>query len=332
MLLVFIVVFIVAIVLLSTMGRLLRKRVPRRRRRPGYRRRQRAPFTDPTGSLEQISVDGTVRSYYLHLPARAAAGKLPLLLAFHGGGGDGRRFAMQTGFNAVADRAGFAVVYPDALGLWNDGRPEAAGEVDDIAFIKVLIAHLVTTRNIDSRRVYAAGASNGGMFTQRLACELSDQIAAFASVIAAMPAAYARRCKPCRPVALLMINGTDDPLMPWQGGKIGGDRLEVAGGWVLSAPETAAFWVRHNGCRRKTLTETAPTLQRSQGTQVRIITFPHCRHNVSVKLFQIEGGGHTWPGSPLPMDPHRARRSGRTNYDINASAVIWEFMKQYTLE
>jgi polyhydroxybutyrate depolymerase len=124
------------------------------------------------------------------------------VLAFHGGEGNPLRLAVQTGFNDIADRNGFAVVYPETTGhQWNDGRSTTAGFGDDVRFVNQLIDHLVSSEHIDPARIYATGPSNGGMFTLRLACETSDRIAAFAVVAASFRIriiSVARPSVPCR--------------------------------------------------------------------------------------------------------------------------------------
>jgi polyhydroxybutyrate depolymerase len=193
---------------------------------------------------------------------------IPLVLAFHGGQGNGLKFSQQTGLNQVADKNGFAVVYPDSIEYWNDGRDTTSSNVDDVGFVRELIDHLAKTKNIDRKQVYATGASNGGMMTLRLACEVSDQIAAFAPVIASLPVAYRDKCKPVRPVAIMMTNGTTDSFMPWAGGTIRSGRGKGAGGNVIPVPDTVEFWRQHNGCSMNPQVEPLPDGDKRDGTPV----------------------------------------------------------------
>jgi polyhydroxybutyrate depolymerase len=142
---------------------------------------------------------------------RTRARRCPLVIVYHGGGGDASKIAAQTGFNDVADRNGFAVVYPNAIDHWNDGRDSTAGFGDDTRFTSELINELATRDGIDRARVYATGASNGGMMTLRTACERANEIAAFAVVAASFPDTYMSRCKPARSVPIMIIHGTQDP-------------------------------------------------------------------------------------------------------------------------
>jgi polyhydroxybutyrate depolymerase len=282
---------------------------------------------DPTGESGTLSVQGQTRSYYLHLPATAESDKLPLVMAFHGGQGNGLKFSKQTGFNPVADRSGFAVVYPHSISYWKDGRATTASEVDHVAFVKALIDHLVETKNIDRQRVYATGASNGGMFTLRLACEMSDQIAAYAPVVASIPVPYKSKCKPVRPVTMMMINGTADQFIPWEGGTVRSGRSKGAGGEVIPVPDTVAFWQRHNGCSSASEVEALPDVDKDDGTTVEIFDYADCKDGAVVRLVKIDGGGHTWAGSPLQARRAQARIVGNTSREINGSEIIWKFFQ-----
>ncbi|MFQ5804597.1 MAG: alpha/beta hydrolase family esterase [Candidatus Methylomirabilales bacterium] len=279
-----------------------------------------------------LSHGEVVRTYHVYTPSSHKGNDpIPLVIVFHGGLGNGLKIAKQTGFNAVAESAGFAAVYPDSLKYWNDGRDTTAAGVDDVAFVRVLIDHLVKGRNIDRQRVYATGASNGGMFTLRLACDMSDQVAAFAPVIASMPVAYTSRCKPKRPVAMMMINGTADGFIPWQGGVVRSGWMRGAGGNVISVPDTVAFWVKHNTCSAHASVESLPDVDKNDGATVEVWHYRGCQDGVVLKLVKIEGGGHTWPGSPVRIGPLLGRIVGNTSRDVNASEMIWNFFQGHRL-
>jgi polyhydroxybutyrate depolymerase len=293
--------------------------------------------------LRRLSHQGLERSYYLYTSSSYTQDRpMPLLLAFHGGVGQGNNMAAKTGFNNLADRENFLVVYPNGIdlegpgGQWNDGRntPEVHPEIDDVSFVRAVIEDVAKLRNIDRKRIYVTGGSNGGIFAQRLACEMSDQIAAVASVSATMAKSLRPKCQPQRAIPILMINGTDDKLVPWRGGemKVG------ARGEILSVPDTVAFWRQNNGCsatpKQKEVADTEP-----DGTKVVSYEYSGCQENATVILYQIEGGGHGWPGGqprrPINQDNFRNRSYenlvGKTSQEINASEVVWEFLQQYTL-
>jgi len=279
---------------------------------------------------DSLHVDGKLRTYLLYTPTSLqASSPAPLVLIFHGGFGSGADLAPRIGMNAVADRAGFIAVYPDALNKhWNDGRETTAAGADDVAFIRALIGHLRSKRAIDARRIYAAGLSNGGYFTLRLACESTDLFAAVAPVISTFPEPLHARCRPSRTLPLLLIAGIADPLVPWSGGELTrGPQLGGKGGKVISVHDTIEFWRRHNGCSSDAREIALPDRDPDDGTRVLQTQFGSCRDGADVMLLAVEGGGHTWPGAP--ERPKIKRLVGRTTRDIDASEMIWEFFSRY---
>jgi polyhydroxybutyrate depolymerase len=189
--------------------------------------------------------------------------------------------------------------------------------VDDVGFLSALIDKLSRDYRIDPKRVYSTGISNGGFMSQRLACDLADKIAAIAVVAATMGRDLAGRCKPSRPVSVLLIQGTEDPLVPYEGG-----RVQVPGGGaIISAPEAVKKWVGLDGCNGQPKRDSLPDSANDE-TRTRRESYGGCREGTAVVFLAVEGGGHTWPGGPqyLPV-----RRIGRASRDFNASELIWEF-------
>jgi polyhydroxybutyrate depolymerase len=283
-----------------------------------------------------IVTGGLERTYRIYISALYSPAKpMPLVLLLHGGGGTGEGMEKLTlgGFNRLADREGFVVVYPDGIEKhWNDGRGledyRAHREnIDDVGFVSALIDHLKERWNIDLTRIYAAGISNGGQFSQRLACELSDRIAAIGVVAIQLPEHLSSSCAPKRPVSVLMMPGTEDPLVPWEGGEIGFRRGRKFGR-ALSVPESMRFWAKHNQCPTSPLITYEPDRDPEDGTRVRRETYGPCGHETEVLLYAIEGGGHTWPGGDQYLP---ARIIGKTSRDIDANEVIWDFFKRHTL-
>jgi polyhydroxybutyrate depolymerase len=229
--------------------------------------------------LHTLKVDGLERSFLVYVPpGYKGKEKLPLVIALHGGGkGDGEKAAKNYDFSALARRQRFITVYPNGIdAYWRDGRGythrgESGESVDDVAFISALIDHFVQNKGADPKRVYVTGISNGGMMTLRLGCEIAPKLAAIAPVIANTPKNIYGHCQPGASLPVLIMNGTEDPLMPWDGGHVHLFRKKM--GEVVSTDETLRFWVSHNQCgpRAKTTrfrTETEETNQRSryQGT------------------------------------------------------------------
>jgi polyhydroxybutyrate depolymerase len=270
-----------------------------------------------------VEVAGATRNYRVYIPSSYDGKKpVPLVLALHGGGGAGRGMNRLTKFNDLAERHGFIVANPDGLYRhWNDGRQSGAAEsrkVDDVGFLSALIDRLSRDYRIDAKRVYSTGISNGGFMSQRLACELSDKIAAVGVVAATMGRELAGKCNPRRPVSVLLIHGTEDPLVPYEGGRVQVRR----GGEIISAPEAVRKWVELNECAATPKTDSLPDAV-EDGTRTRREVYAVCNDGTEVVFLAIEGGGHTWPQGPQYLP---ARRIGRTSQDFNASQVIWEFL------
>src|SRR5262249_25082621 len=140
----------------------------------------------------------------------------------HGGGGHASSMPKFSGFDNLARDPHnlFIVAYPESLNKsWNDSR--GLSPADDVAFVRALIDRLEDELPVDPHRIYATGISNGGFFSNRLACDLSDKLAAIASVAATMPTTLPESCHPLRPISVLYMNGTKDPLVPIGGGPIG---------------------------------------------------------------------------------------------------------------
>jgi polyhydroxybutyrate depolymerase len=248
---------------------------------------------------ESLVVGGIARSYRLHVPADHGTGVMPLVLMFHDRGGAGQGMGNFTGFDGLSDRMGFIAAYPDGLHRrWNDGRAAAEVKSDDVGFVATLIDSLARRFPIDRQRIYAAGIANGGMFSLRLACELGGRIAGVAVVAASMPADMDAGCRPARPVSLIEISGTADPIVPYLGGALQNSAGQGDAGDVLSAEETAASWRVRDKCGRAEAVAAVAPIAKPDGTTVARTEYPGCDGNAAVILYSVEGGGHSWPGGP----------------------------------
>lgn len=269
------------------------------------------------------------RSYLLYTPESYNAQKQsPLIVVLHGGHGNAGKTADRTGFKPLAERDGFLVLYPEAAEKhWNDGRKTTASKIDDVAFIGALIDHVAKQRHVDKQKVYVTGLSNGGMMAQRLACESPERFAAFASVIANLPVSMKAVCKPGEPVAMMLINGTDDPLMPYDGGEIRKGRRIGLGGTVVSVQDTVKFWADNNHCQDNGDATMLPDKDPDDGTRIEKTRFTGCENGSELVFYSVKGGGHTWPGSN--MKPGLRRISGNVSREMDASEVIWGFFQQH---
>lgn len=285
--------------------------------------------TRPAG--RSFSHNGLERKYLLHSLSLKSidSGARPLLLVLHGGGGTNRGMLWLTNkkFNQLADRDGFFVVYPQGVDKsWNDGRPNKISgahrkDIDDIGFLRALIEYLLSEYPLDPNRVFATGISNGGLMAFRLGCSLSDKIRAIAPVTASLPSAILPRCRSESAVSLAVFNGTEDPLVPYNGGQITVFRRQR--GEALSTDDTIRIWQNKNRCSSKARVTEFPDLT-ADGTHVTKFEYTQCAAESKVALYRIDGGGHTWPDGRQYLP---ARRIGRTSRDINACDEIWEFFR-----
>jgi len=254
-----------------------------------------------------------------------------LLLSFHGlsaGAADQEYF---TGFSALADSSagGFIVAYPqgstsDAMPLshWNAWQ-QPSPEPDDVAFTDQLLDHLQSQLCIDRSRVYANGASNGAMMAVRLACSLSDRIAAVSAVVALYypPMSLTsfpnpnETCGGSRPVPIVAFHGTDDDIVPFQGGDgIWNFRLPIDDAAIGESALSA--WALHNGC-------TGNRNEHQLSAEASLVSYDGCVSDATVQLYVVHGGHHTWP--QLAPDPVTGERA------VDATAQSWKFLSKYSL-
>ena len=263
--------------------------------------------------------DDLEREFIIYTPASINKELVPVVLVLHGGGGDASAIRRQTRFDVVAEEGGFLAVYPNGVNnAWNDGRTDLQRESDDVGFISALIDLLIADFNADPEKIFVTGLSNGGFMSFRMACELSNRISGIASVAATLSVQLVDMCEPDAPVGVLIMNGTDDPIVPYDGGKV--TLVDITRGAIWSTDATISFWATHNQCidtpTEVQLRDRAPF----DGTHVFVTAYTACQAPVS--LYRVEGGGHTWPGrrQNLPFE-----LIGRVSRDINASEVIWSF-------
>ncbi len=264
-----------------------------------------------------IQVANLKRFYDLHIPASYDSKKpTPLVLAFHGAYGDGKAMEKVTRLNQISDKAGFIAVYPDAIPPrkhWDARRGDDSKdqEINDVGFISALIDDLGQKYNLDRSRIYVVGISNGGMFAQRVACELSDKVTAIAAVVAAMPSNLARKCTSTKPISVLMINGTNDDTIPYS----------VPGKALLSVPDTVNFWRKRDRCTAEGVKASLPN-----SPHVQIETYGGCAKQTNVTLYTLKGGEHGW-GDDSITGPDKLVKPGQ---EINESEIIWDFFSKHS--
>ncbi len=269
------------------------------------------------------------RAYILHVPAKLGP-RPPLVLNFHGGGGNATQHQKYSQMDAVADREGFLVVYPEGSGplegklqTWNAGGccgMAVRDNIDDVAFVRRLLDDLSKRQAYDPARVYATGLSNGAMLAYRLGTELSDRIAAVAAVAGAIAVEH---FPTQRAVPMMHIHSADDPRAPMGGGL--GPPFPMLNTQVNHIAVDAALgeWAKANGCG-------TPMEQRDtktwQGHTATLFAYPKCR--AEVLFWKLTGAGHVWPGGELDYLP---KLLGPGTAVIDANAEMLRFFARHQL-
>jgi polyhydroxybutyrate depolymerase len=285
-------------------------------------------------NLKTVTIDhgGLLREVHVHLPPGHEAGA-PLVIALHGGGGRGALMDRFTGggLSREADRRGWVLALPEGVDNgWNDGRPavsardRARADVDDVGFVGAVIDRMKADHGIDDKRVYVTGMSNGGFMALSLALALGDRIAAAATVTASLPKVH-EGATPKRRVPLLVMNGTEDPLVPYNGGQV--RVLGQVRGEILSTADTMRWFAKANGCIGAAVRNQRPDIS-ADDTRVVVDSYDSCKDDGEVVLFRIDGGGHTWPSGSQYLPEGMV---GRVSYDIDASDEIFSFFAPHKL-
>ncbi|AQT81096.1 esterase [Mycolicibacterium litorale] len=261
---------------------------------------------DPPGVL---TFGDLQRTYIVHVPSGRPKG---LVLNLHGAGQTGHDQEMLTNYDAVADQHGFVVAYPDGIDLsWADGRgastPDRQG-VDDVGFLAALIDRVNRDYGLPPGPVFVTGMSAGAFMTNRLACDRADLIAAIAPVSGTLGSAVP--CNPSRPVSVLAVHGTADPVVPYNGGPMVG-----RGGPsdIVSAPAMADRWRSIDTC---------PTPVADNASGVDRLRATGCAGGTDVSFVSITGGGHTWPSGRFALP---AAMVGPTDFTFDASQASAQF-------
>jgi polyhydroxybutyrate depolymerase len=272
----------------------------------------------PGDSTRTLNLDGLERSYILHVPpGYDGTQPMAVVLVFHGGGGNAENAVRMTGFSAQADQAGFLAVYPNGTGrledkvlTWNGGTCCGYAQefnVDDVGFVRAILADLQSLTAIDTKRIYATGMSNGGILSYRLACEASDLIAAIGPVSGTQ---NFTPCEPQEPVSVIHFHGTDDQHLPYAGG-VGVDSL--VGADFASVQNSIQFWLDYDQCPSTATSEDFADIEH--------IAYTSCAQGSAVELYTIVGGGHAWPGSNGPGWVG----GDQPTMSISATQMLWEF-------
>jgi polyhydroxybutyrate depolymerase len=267
----------------------------------------------PVDATWTISFGGADRTLDVHVPMQYDPSKpTPVVLNFHGYTSNGMQQNVFSGMDAKSDAEGFIAVHPNGTGSslsWNAGAccgDAATNMVDDVGFVGAIIDKLETDLCVDAARVYATGMSNGGFLSHRLACELSNRIAAVAPVagVVGIPS-----CTPARPISVMHFHGTADMLVPYNGDPQNG---------FPSVPDTFKGWAMRDGCTD----EPFVSFQKSDSS---CQTYKQCGGGAEVILCTVQNGGHTWPGGlAVPS-------LGYTTTNLSATDAMWDFFQRHPL-
>ena len=281
----------------------------------------------PTG-VRDITLDagGAAHDVRIYVPTEISSDPAPTVLDWHGLGSNGAEQAAFSGYETLAETEGFIVVHP--TGVADGGVGPNSWELaqfdtpdrDDLAFADALIDLLVADWCGDPSRIYSTGMSNGGFFTSELVCNRSGRIAAAVSVAGT---SHPDSCDPSRPVPYVSFHGTADDVVPFDGSGEStlSDVVDPDGFFGQVMPDEFAEFAADDGCDpQPTRVELTPEVISNDYTG--------CDDDVPMTFYEIVGGGHTWPGSPL------AEQLGGLGFftdDISATADGWAFMSQHSL-
>lgn len=297
-----------------------------------------AAAATPPGDHEfSVTHQGLRRSYLAHVPPQAAGGKpLPVVVNFHGGGGNAKVHKAYTRMDLAADRDGYIALYPNGSGgiadrflTWNAGAccgVAAATRVDDVGFALAMLDDLARRTAVDAQRIYATGLSNGSMMAYRLAAEAPQRIAAVAGVAGAMTLP---RFAPALAVPVMHIHSADDQRALYDGGL--GPAFPYTDSRVFHQSVEAMLgkWLIHNGCPAEPKisgpVSGTPGAQDATHTAVRYLHAP-CRDGTEVVLWKLTGAGHVWPGGVQDYLPALLGTGTRV---IDANAEMWRFFSRF---
>lgn len=268
--------------------------------------------------LESAVFDGVERSWRIFVPESYQTGTpTPLVLDFHGSGSNPGQQSRLSQFEALAAEEGFIVVTPKGAPVpSNGGRPSwnvdfFSGDPDDVTFVRGLIELLGDQYSIDSDRIFATGMSGGARMSSRVACSLSDIVAAVGPVAGIR---FPEVCDPIRSVPIVTFHGKQDRVNHYE------RQSNSPAYWLLGVEDSIADWVGHNQCDA-----TASETQISEA--ITRVAYQNCADGGDIVFYRSENAGHTWPGSEL----HASMGRAVTNMEISATAIIWEFFKDHPM-
>lgn len=286
---------------------------------------------------QTITVGGIERNYHIYIPNNTL--NAPVVLLFHGNGGSYDDMLGLTGVKApykvwldIALQENLIIVVPNGtLGSsnsrgWNDCRDDAPTNpnTNDVQFTVDLLDFVKTQYNSNDSKTYAVGTSNGGHFAIRLAQEIPNRITAFASIVASN-AVNSKCLNSTTHVSALFMNGTDDPILPYDGGQMASNRGEV-----LSTDNTISYWVQRNETDTTPEITELPNLNTDDGSTITEYLYKNGANGTEVGLYKVNNGGHTEPSLSERYSALFLLLVGNQNGDIEMANEIWDFFKTKT--
>jgi polyhydroxybutyrate depolymerase len=274
------------------------------------------PTPGTTSFYAGVTYQGVSRNVIFIRPSSLPSGRLPAIVMLHYDTGTPELQANGTRAGNLAARMGFWVVLPPAInGHWNDDPAnDANATADDVGFLATLIQTATTLYPIDAHRISMAGLSNGGFMTQRFTCAHPEMIASAVSVAAEMRSSLAKICRPSRPVPMVYVNGTKDPLVPYNG---------MVG--LVSAPNSFSYWTGLNACDNAQGTTTALPKVANDGTSVTLQHNAACTSLGEADLYTVVNGGHAWPGGQPNFQPF-----GTASQNLDTTTMIGTFAQRWS--
>jgi polyhydroxybutyrate depolymerase len=273
-------------------------------------------YNGPTNhGASTINVNGISREYIMYVPSTYDSKKsVPLMLIFHGWTMSAYDQMKISDMRGLAESEKFILVYPQGTIFkgsthWNVGSWTTGSTSDDLGFVDELINHISAKHNIDMKRIYAAGYSNGGFFSQELACNLSNNIAAIGTVVANMSTRTKDNCNPSHPIPLVTISGTKDRKVSYDGTNFKGQ---------ISHDSVLNYWISYNQTDTSPIMSDLPNINKTDRSTVKLYQYKNGKNNVEIEHYKIINGRHDWPGT-------------FGNMDINANSIIWNFVSQFDI-
>ncbi|MGD8752785.1 MAG: PHB depolymerase family esterase [Anaerolineales bacterium] len=280
----------------------------------------------PGLSTRVLYSNGIKRCYLLYIPVGYTASKpKPVVFALHGLAGNARGFLSMTGWNELAEREGFLVVYPHGSSFplrWNTSPAFRIEHIDDVQFIEDILIKLSEIANIDGARIYGNGFSQGATFTEMIACDLADRLAAV-GMVEGYGDTDRLNCDLARPLPLIALIGTADVLgEPEDYPQWFYDLMNLSPDprYIEDLPFDVwrDLWIADNGCDPRSVDE------KSSG-EVHLVHYNQCAEGTEIQLYWLEGAGHTWPGGK------NYALFEETSDAVDATEVIWAFFEAHSL-